>query len=43
VLISTAHSTVDYAKIAKHARLVVDTRDAMRRYEAEMGDRLRRA
>ena len=43
VLISTAHSTVDYSKIARHAKLVVDTRDAMRRFEGEMGERLRRA
>jgi len=31
VLISTDHDNVDYALIAKHARLVVDTRNAMAR------------
>jgi UDP-N-acetyl-D-glucosamine dehydrogenase len=31
VLIATAHSSTDYRLIAEHARLVVDTRDAMRR------------
>jgi UDP-N-acetyl-D-glucosamine dehydrogenase len=31
VLIATAHSTVDYRVVAEHARLVVDTRNAMRR------------
>jgi UDP-N-acetyl-D-glucosamine dehydrogenase len=43
VLISTAHSTVDYAALARHARLVVDTRDAMRKWSSEMGNRLVRA
>ncbi|MBX3358607.1 MAG: nucleotide sugar dehydrogenase [Phycisphaeraceae bacterium] len=43
VLISTAHSSFDYAAIARHARLVVDTRNAMRPHAAEMGDRLVRA
>jgi UDP-N-acetyl-D-glucosamine dehydrogenase len=32
VVIVTAHSDLDYAAIAEHARLVVDTRGAMRRY-----------
>lgn len=40
VLISTNHATFDYESIAKHARLVVDTRDAMRDHHATMGDRL---
>jgi UDP-N-acetyl-D-glucosamine dehydrogenase len=40
VLISTAHASVDYAALAKHAKLVVDTRDAMRKYRDSMGDRL---
>lgn len=40
VLISTAHATVDYAALAKHAKLVVDTRDAMRKFRDSMGDRL---
>ncbi len=43
VLIATAHSAVDYALLAKHAALVIDTRDAMRKYEATMGARLVRA
>ncbi|MDX2132715.1 MAG: nucleotide sugar dehydrogenase [Planctomycetota bacterium] len=40
VLISTAHSAVDYGLLASHAALVVDTRDAMRAFRAQMGDRL---
>ena len=43
VLISTAHSTIDYATIARAAKLVVDTRDAMRAHESTLGDRLVRA
>ena len=43
VLISTAHSKVDYAVIAKNAKLCVDTRDALRAFEGEMGARLVRA
>jgi len=43
VIISTNHTAFDYEMIARHARLVVDTRDAMRIYEREMGDRLIRA
>ena len=43
VLISTAHSKVDYALLAKHAKLVIDTRDAMRAFEKELGARLVRA
>ena len=43
VLISTAHSSIDYAAIAQHAKLVVDTRDAMRAFESSMGTRLVRA
>ena len=43
ILISTAHSKVDYSLIAKHAKLCVDTRDAMRSFQAEMGARLVRA
>jgi len=43
VLISTNHSAFDYELLAKHARLIIDTRDAMRRWENEMGDRLVRA
>jgi UDP-N-acetyl-D-glucosamine dehydrogenase len=40
VVIATAHSAFDYAAVARHARLVVDTRNAMRPYRAAMGDRL---
>jgi UDP-N-acetyl-D-glucosamine dehydrogenase len=43
VLVSTNHSSFDYAMIAKHAKLVVDTRNAMRAFTAEMGSRLVRA
>ncbi len=43
VLIATAHAAVDYALVAEHARLVVDTRDAMRTYESLLGARLVRA
>lgn len=35
VIIATEHSAVDYALIAKHARLVVDTRNAMRDHTGE--------
>jgi UDP-N-acetyl-D-glucosamine dehydrogenase len=43
VLVSTNHEAFDYRTIADNARLVVDTRDAMRPFEATMGDRLVRA
>lgn len=43
ILISTDHKDVDYGLIAKHAKLVVDTRDAMRPFEAQLGSRLVRA
>ena len=43
VLISTAHTAVDYGVIAAHAKLVVDTRDAMRSFERDLGARLIRA
>lgn len=43
VLISTNHTAFDYALLAEHAALIVDTRDAMRRWEREMGERLVRA
>lgn len=33
VLISTDHDAVDYAAIAKHARLIVDTRNVMARHK----------
>ena len=40
VLISTNHRAFDYAAIAAHAQLVVDTRDAMREFKAQMQGRL---
>lgn len=40
ILVSTNHEAFDYAAIAKHAKLVVDTRDAMRPHHDELGDRL---
>jgi UDP-N-acetyl-D-glucosamine dehydrogenase len=43
VIMCTAHRAFDYAMIARSARLVVDTRDAMRGFEGEMGERLVRA
>jgi UDP-N-acetyl-D-glucosamine dehydrogenase len=43
VLIATHHDLFDWSLIADHASLVVDTRDAMRRFELTMGDRLVRA
>ncbi len=43
VLIATAHDNVDWQLIADRADLVVDTRDVMRPFAAEMGERLTRA
>ncbi len=43
ILISTHHSAFDYAMIAAHSKLVIDTRNAMKPYAADMGDRLVRA
>jgi len=43
VLIATNHDVFDYGMLASNARLIVDTRDAMRRWKCEMGDRLVRA
>ena len=40
ILISTNHEKFDYALVAKHAALVVDTRDAMRAHHETLGDRL---
>lgn len=40
VLVSTNHAAFDYETVAKHAKLVVDTRDAMRAHHDEMGDRI---
>lgn len=40
VVVVTDHRAFDYAMIAEHARLVVDSRDAMRPHRARMGTRL---
>lgn len=40
VLVSTNHAAFDYALIAKHAKLIVDTRDAMRDFHDELGERI---
>ena len=40
VLIATAHKCVRWNQVAEHARLVVDTRDVMRPWRNEMGERL---
>lgn len=40
VLIATAHDCVGWEQVARYAKLVVDTRDVMRPYREEMGDRL---
>jgi UDP-N-acetyl-D-glucosamine dehydrogenase len=43
VLISTNHSAFDYGMIARHARLIVDARNAMKKFAEELGDRLIKA
>ncbi|MBY0307797.1 MAG: nucleotide sugar dehydrogenase [Phycisphaerales bacterium] len=43
VLISTNHKAFDYAMLAREAKLVVDTRNAMSQFAPEMGDRLVKA
>lgn len=43
VLISTNHSAFDYAAIAKHAKLIIDTRNAMKDHAHAAGDRLVKA
>lgn len=43
VVLVTHHRAFDYAMIARHARLVIDTRNAMHAYAAELGDRLVKA
>lgn len=43
VVIVTNHKAFDYAAIAQHARLVVDTRNAMAAFAGGMGDRLVKA
>jgi UDP-N-acetyl-D-glucosamine dehydrogenase len=41
VLVSTAHSAFDWDMIAKHSKLIVDTRDALRKHHAVLGNRLK--
>lgn len=43
VVISTNHSAFDYAAVARHARLIVDTRNAMKAFAPELGPRLVKA
>ena len=43
VLVSTAHDLFDWGLVAEHARLVVDTRNAMKDHAAALGDRLVKA
>jgi UDP-N-acetyl-D-glucosamine dehydrogenase len=43
VVVVTNHKSFDYAAIAEHAGLVVDTRNAMATHAAGMGDRLVKA
>ncbi len=43
VVIVTNHAAFDYETIAKHAKLVVDTRNAMRGLASDMGNRLVKA
>jgi UDP-N-acetyl-D-glucosamine dehydrogenase len=43
VLVSTAHSAFDWDMIAKHSKLIVDTRDALRKHHGELGNRLKMA
>jgi UDP-N-acetyl-D-glucosamine dehydrogenase len=40
VVVSTNHAAFDWAKIAKHSKLIVDSRDALRAHHAELGDRI---
>lgn len=43
VLVSTAHSAFNFAQVAQHAKLVIDSRNAMAPYASEMGERLVKA
>ncbi len=43
IVIATAHGTFDYGLLAEHARLIVDTRNAMGAFAEQLGDRLVRA
>lgn len=43
VVVVTHHKAFDYAAVARHAKLVVDTRNAMAEHAATMGERLVKA
>lgn len=43
VIIATAHKAFDYAMIAQHARLIIDTRNAMAGFAADLRSRLVKA
>ncbi len=43
VLIATNHDAFDYEMISRHARVVIDTRNAMAAYASVLGDRLIKA
>ena len=43
VVVVTHHKAFDYAAVARHAKLVVDTRNTMAEHAATMGDRLVKA
>jgi UDP-N-acetyl-D-glucosamine dehydrogenase len=43
IVIATNHACVDYGLIAKHAQLIVDTRNAMRSHAEQLGTKLVRA
>ncbi len=43
VLISTAHDAFDWDAVAKHSRLIIDSRNAMKGREESLGDRLVKA
>jgi UDP-N-acetyl-D-glucosamine dehydrogenase len=43
VLVATAHKAFDFAFIASHAKLIIDTRNAFAPYAAELGGKLVRA
>jgi len=43
VLIATNHTNIEYAKIAEHSQLVVDTRNSMHPYADRMKGRLWKA
>jgi len=43
VLVSTAHAAFDWEMIARNSKLIVDTRDALRKHHATLGNRLKLA